>query len=87
MDESQKPMQYLSSTHDGAAAVAEEALAAIVEAFGPAALPYLDGIEARLNDRYKNSGISPEHEMRHAELVKPVLDEITRLMSAARRRM
>ncbi|WP_037088602.1 hypothetical protein [Rhizobium sp. CF080] len=84
MDDNTRRMQHLSSTHDGAAAVAEEALSALIHCLGVKALPILDDMETRLNDRYKNSGIPAEHEMRHVEVVKPVLDEVTRLISKAR---
>jgi hypothetical protein len=84
MDDQSRRMQHLSSSHDGAVAVAEEALSALIQCLGVKALPILDGIETRLNDRFKNLEIPPEQEMRHAEVVKPVLDEVARLISSAR---
>jgi hypothetical protein len=84
MDGKMRLLQHLSSTHDGAAAVAEAALDALIQHLGGRALPILNSMEIELVERYKNAEIAPELEMRHAEVITPVLNEITRLISKAR---
>lgn len=84
MNRKTQQIQHLIGTHEGAADVAKEALDALVHHLGTKALPVLESIEANLTEKHKNSGIPAEHEMRHAEVVKPVLDEITRLITDAR---
>ncbi|RVQ04171.1 hypothetical protein [Sinorhizobium meliloti] len=79
-------IQTLIGTHEGAAAVAVEALSELVVALNDQASAKLDEIEKALIERYKNSEIPPEYEMRHAELVQPILDEISRLIANARAR-
>ncbi|WP_439618327.1 hypothetical protein [Shinella sp.] len=80
-------LQYISSRQDGSIAVAEEALTALVHALGPDAGEKLDDIERRLIHRFKTSEPPAEYEMQHAELITPTLDEITRLIGNARRKI
>lgn len=84
MDDKDRQIQHLIGTHEGAAAVAELSLAALIQSLGLAALPLIDGIERKLTSRYKNSEIPADHELKHGDLVKPVIDEVERLISAAR---
>jgi hypothetical protein len=56
MDEHQRQVSHLIAAHLGAAAVAEEALTALVKMLGKNALPILDEIEASLSKRYEIRG-------------------------------
>jgi hypothetical protein len=79
-----KTIQHFIGVHTGAEAVALEALIALRRELGPAADEVLAKIQSKLEGQYKNSDIAPSLELRHAEVVRPVLDEISRLFSTAR---
>lgn len=82
--DNQQTIQHLIGVHEGAAAVAEEALSILVLRCGADKDEILSGIETKLISKYKNSDILPEYELKHADVVKPVLDEIQRLLNIYR---
>ncbi len=75
--------QELIGRHAGAEAVAIEALRLITESVPGKAHELLIEMRTALSDKFRNSDIVPEREMEHAAIVRPVLEEIERLLGGA----
>lgn len=79
--------QDLISRTTGAEETAKVALDALAACLGEKAWAELEAMRAQLLDKFKNSGIAAEHEMHHAEIIRPTLEAINALFDGAVRRL